>query len=107
MAALDQADELRPDFARHSLTDLPVLLDIPPFADQVEVVGVASVAAEHPVLDLCGRAVKRVVVAVVELVEELDELVAPTGFDPEVVDVKVVALGCQRYQSHPRLLWVV
>jgi Tfp pilus assembly PilM family ATPase len=48
--------------------------------------------------------VKWVVVAVVELVEELDELVAPAGFDPEIVDVKVVALGRQRYQSHSSLL---
>jgi hypothetical protein len=34
-------------------------------------------------------------------------LVAGAGFDPEIVDVKVVALGSQRYQSHPCLLWVV
>ena len=105
--AFDQADKLGPDLARYLFADAPVLLDIPPFADQIEMVGVAGVAAQHAVFDLCRRAVKRVVVAVVELVEELDELVAPAGFDPEVVDVKVVALGCQRYQSRPCLLWVV
>jgi len=81
-----------------------VLLDIPPFADQIEMVGVPGVAAQHPVLDLRGRAVERVVVAVIELVEELDELVAGAGFDPEVIDVKVVALGRQWYQSHSPLL---
>ena len=54
MAALDQADELRPDFACHSLADAPVLLDIPPFADQIEMVGVTGVAAQHAVFDLCG-----------------------------------------------------
>jgi len=81
-----------------------VLFDVPPFADQVEVVGVPRVATQYPVLHLCRRAMKRVVVAVVELVEEFDELVAPAAFDPEVVDVKVVALGRQRYQSHSPLL---
>jgi len=68
-------------------------------------IGVCGVATEHPVLDLLVRTMKRVVVAVIELVEELDELVARAGFDPEIVDVKVVALGRQRYESRWCLLF--
>jgi hypothetical protein len=48
---------------------------------------------------------KRVVVAVIELVEELDEPLARSGFDPEIVDVKIVAFGRQRYESHWYLLF--
>src|SRR5439155_6875968 len=97
---LDQVDKLRPDLAGYPLADATVLLDIGPFPDQIEMIGIPSVATEHPVLDLLVRAMKRVVVAVIELVEELDELVARAGFDPEIVDVKVVSLGRQRYESH-------
>src|SRR5262249_48155197 len=104
---LDQLDKLRPDLTGYLLPDAPMLLDIRPFPDQIEMIGVPGVAAQDPVLDLLVRTMKRVVVAVIELVEELDEPVARAGFDPEIVDVKVVALSRQRYESHWYLLFYV
>src|SRR5579864_1542547 len=104
MPAFDQTDELRPDLARHLLADAAMFLDVAPFADQVEMVGVGRIAAQDAVLDLRRRAVERVVVAVIELVEQLDEIVAPAGLYVEIIDVKVVALCRQRYQSHGSLL---
>src|SRR5205814_8343617 len=38
--------------------------------------------------------------AVIEFVEQLDELVAPPGLHLEIVNVKVLALRRQRSQSH-------
>src|SRR5437764_5272361 len=63
MPALDQLHEFRPDLARDQFADAAVLVDVAPFADQVEMVGVGAVAAQHAVLHLRGRAVERVVVA--------------------------------------------
>src|SRR5258708_37698243 len=79
-------------------------LPIAPFADQVEMIGIGAVAAQHAVLHLRRRAVERVVVAVIEFVEQLDELVAPPRLHLEVIDVEVVPLRRQRYQSHCDLL---
>ena len=96
MPALAQPDELRPDLARHSLANAPVLLDIGPFPDQIEMIRITGVAAEHAVLDLLVRTVEGVVVAVIELVKQLDEFVAPAGLYPEIVDMKIIlnpALG--------------
>jgi len=47
---------------------------------------------------------ERVVVAVIEFVEQLDELVAAPGLHLEIIDMEVVPLGRQRYQSHRDLL---
>ena len=74
-----------------------MLLDICPFADQIEVVGIGGVTTQHTVFDLSARAVERVVVAVIEFVEQLDELTAAAGLHPEIVDVKVIALCSQWY----------
>src|SRR6266550_4414212 len=100
MATLDQLHKFRPDLARDKLADAAVLLDVAPFTDQVEMVGVFGVAAQHAVLHLRRRAVERVVVAVIEFVEQLDELVAASWFHLEIVDMEVVAFCRQRYQSH-------
>src|SRR5258706_9935772 len=104
MAALDQLDEFRPDLARHLFADAAMLVDVAPLADQVEMVGIRAVAAQHAVLHLRRRAVERVVVAVVEFVEQLDELVAAPRLHLEIIDVEVVPLRRQRYQSHCDLL---
>src|SRR5207247_9649297 len=85
---LDQLDKLRPDLTGYPLADAPMLLDIRPFPDQIEMIGVPGVAAHPPDLDLLVRTMKRVVVAVIERVEELDALVARAGFDSGMVDVK-------------------
>src|SRR5437868_2486247 len=100
MATLDQLYEVRADLARDKLADAAVLLDVAPFTDQVEMVGVFGVAAQHAVLHLRRRAVERVVVAVIELVEQLDKFVAASRFHLEIVDMEVVAFRRQRYQSH-------
>src|SRR6202030_1611703 len=100
MAALDQLNEFRPDLARDRLADAAMLVDVAPFADQIEMVGVGGVAAQYAVLHLRPRLVKRVVVTVIELVEQLDERVAPARLHPEVIDVEVVAFGRQRYECH-------
>jgi hypothetical protein len=49
------------------------------FADQIEMVGIGGVATQHSVLDLGAGAVERVVLAVIDLVEQLDERVAAAG----------------------------
>ena len=104
MATLDQLHEFRPDFAGDKFADAAVLLDVAPFADQVEVVGISGVAAQHAVLHLRRGAVERVVVAVIEFVEQLDKLVAASRFHLEIVDMEVVAFRRQRYQSHDVVL---
>src|SRR5260370_42027648 len=104
MPALDQTDEFRPDLARDLLANAAMLVDVAPFAAQVEMVGVGGVAAQDAILDLGRRAVERVVVAVVDLVAELDEIVAAAPLHAKIMDVKIIALGRQRYQSHRRLL---
>src|ERR1051325_10126383 len=98
MAALDQLHEFRLDLARDEFSDLAVLVDVAPFADQIKMIGVVGVAAQHAVFCLRRRAVEWVVVAVIEFVEQLDEFVAPAGLHPEIVDMEVVALRRQRYQ---------
>src|SRR4051794_20362925 len=47
---------------------------------------------------------ERVIVAVIELVEQLHKLVAPAGLHAEIVDMKVVALIRQWYKCHFSLL---
>src|SRR4051794_18171408 len=103
MAAFDQLHEFRLDLARDQVADAAVLADIGPFADQVEMVRVLGIAAQDAVLDLRRRSVERVVVAVVELVEQLNEFVAAPQFYTEIVDVEVVSLARQRYQCHRSL----
>jgi hypothetical protein len=101
--ALDQLHEARLDLARNQFANASVLLDIGPLADQIEMVRISGVASQHAILDLGARAVKRIVVAVIELIEQLDELVAPAGLHSKIVDMKVVAFGRQRYQCHSSL----
>ena len=72
MTTLDQLHEFWLDFARNELANASVLLDIGPFADQIEMVGIGGVATQHAVFDLSARAVERVVVAVITFVEQLD-----------------------------------
>src|SRR5271155_5610337 len=67
-------------------------------------VGARGVTTQHAVLDLGAWAVERVVVAVIELVEQVDKLVAPAWLHPKIVNMEVVALGRQRYQCHSSLL---
>src|SRR5262249_22471483 len=93
MAALDQVYKFRLDLARNHFADAPVLLDIGPLTDQIEMVGIRGIATQHAVLDLRARAVERVVVAVVEFIEQLDKLVPSTGLDPKIIDMKVISLG--------------
>ena len=80
MAALDQLHKFRLDLAGHQFADASVLLDIGPFANQIEMVGIGGVSAPHAVFDLCPRPVERVGVAAIELVKQLDKLVAAPGF---------------------------
>src|SRR5262249_29964909 len=100
VAALDQLYEFGPELARDEFPDAPVLVDVGPFADQVEMVGVGGVAAQHAVLDLRPGAAERGAIAVIERVEQLDELVAATGLHPEIVDVEIVAPRGQRDERH-------
>ena len=44
MAALDQLDKFRLDLARNELANAPMLLDIGPFTDKVEMVRVGGIA---------------------------------------------------------------
>ena len=91
-------------FARHQFADASVLLDIGPFANQIEMVGIGGVSAQHAVFDLCPRPVERVGVAVIELVEQLDKLIAAPSLHAKIVNMKVVALGRQWYECHSSLL---
>ena len=50
-AAVDQGDELRPEPGQ-LFEDPPVDVDIGPLAEQIEMVGVADIPAEDPVLHL-------------------------------------------------------
>src|SRR6516164_5080230 len=81
-----------------------MLLNIGPFADPIEMIGIGGVTTQHTVLDLGAGAVERIVVTVIELVEQLDELVTAAGLYPKIVNMKVVALGRQWYQCHHSLL---
>jgi hypothetical protein len=47
MAALDQPYKFRLDFAHHELANAAVLLDIGPFADQIEMVEIGRVATRR------------------------------------------------------------
>jgi ABC-type siderophore export system fused ATPase/permease subunit len=67
-------------------------------------VGIGSVAAQHAVLHLRTRAVERVIVAVIELIEKLDEFIAAPGLHAEIINVEIVALSRQRNQRHVVLL---
>src|SRR6202030_2789563 len=108
MATLDQLHEFRLDLARHQFANAAVLLDIRPLADQIEMIRIGSVATQHAVLDLGPRAVERVVVPVIEFVEQFDKLVTAAGLYPKIINVKVVALRRQWHQCHHCLLlgWV-
>ena len=50
MIALDQLDKFRLDLARHELANAPVLIDIGPFADQIEIVQAGSLATQDAAL---------------------------------------------------------
>src|SRR4051794_1995319 len=76
MSVFDQLHEFGLDLARDEFANAAVLVDVTPFADQVEMVRVLAVAAEHAILHLRRRAVERVIIAVIELVEQLDEFIA-------------------------------
>ena len=52
MTALDKLCKFRLDLARPELTDTPVLFNIGPFADQVEMVGIGVVTTQHAIFDL-------------------------------------------------------
>src|ERR1700738_25728 len=86
------------DLARHKFANAAVLLDIRPLTDQIEMIRIGSVATQHAVLDLGARAVERVVVPVIEFVEQFDKLVTAAGLYPKIINVKVVALRRQWYQ---------
>src|SRR5579883_2840926 len=63
-------------------------------------VGVGDVAAEDAVLHLRRRFVHRILVGIVEGVEEADELVAHPGLHAEIIDMEEVALLRQRLERH-------
>src|SRR6202035_33970 len=83
MATLNQLHEFRLDLARHQLANAAVLLDVGPFADQIEMIRIGSVATQHAGRDLGARAVEWVVVPVIEFVEQFDKLVTAAGLYPK------------------------
>ena len=73
-----------------------MLLDVRPFGDQEKRCGSSVSRQSTPsftcAFDLCMGLTFRIV----ELFEQSDELVLVALLDAEVVDVKVIALRCQR-----------
>src|SRR5471030_174140 len=103
LAALDEADESRLELLGEDLADPGMDFNVGPFADEIEMIGVVDVAAQHAVLHLGRRFVHRVDVGIVELVEQPDELVAASRLHAKIVDVKIIALAGQRYERHASL----
>ena len=77
-------------------------LDIAPFADQIEMVFILDITAQHTVFDLRIRLMHRVVIAIIEFVKQANKVIAGAGLYPEVIDVKVIPQLCERFQCHDR-----
>src|SRR6185437_1133734 len=95
-AAIEEFYELRLH-RRRDFADRDMGIDIRPFGDEAEVIGVIIVPAENTILDLRGGFMERVIRAVIERIEKLDEPVARPGLHLEIIDVKIIPL---RRQGH-------